>query len=71
VKPGENGYVFPAGDAQALAAILREVLPDAGKMARMGRAAKRRMEAWSPREYTNAMVRAVEMATTNDAGINL
>ena len=31
VRPDENGYVFPAGDVEALAAILRQILPDRGK----------------------------------------
>jgi glycosyltransferase involved in cell wall biosynthesis len=63
VRPGENGYVFPAGDVAALAAILREILPDAEKRARLGAAARRRMETWSPREYTDAVARA--LAGTN------
>ena len=31
VRPDENGYVFPAGDVEALAAILRQILPDQEK----------------------------------------
>jgi glycosyltransferase involved in cell wall biosynthesis len=60
VKPGENGYVFPAGNVEALAAVLREVLPDEKKLARMGEAARCRMKTWSPREYVEAMVCAVD-----------
>jgi glycosyltransferase involved in cell wall biosynthesis len=60
VLPGENGYVFPAGDVEALACILREILPDPEKRARMGAAARRRMETWSPREYADSVVRAVQ-----------
>lgn len=63
VRPGENGYVFPAGDVAALAAILREILPDAEKRARLGAAARRRMETWSPREYADGVARA--LAVTN------
>ena len=62
VRPDENGYVFPAGDVEALAGILREILPDEEKRARMGAAARRRMETWSPREYTDSIVRAVQLA---------
>jgi glycosyltransferase involved in cell wall biosynthesis len=65
VRPGENGYVFPAGNIDALAAILREILPNAEHRARMGAAARRRMETWSPREYTESMVRAVQMTRKN------
>jgi glycosyltransferase involved in cell wall biosynthesis len=67
VRPEENGFVFPAGDVEALAAILRQILPDAEKKSRMGAAARRRMETWSPREYTDGVVRAVQLAKQNDA----
>lgn len=67
VRPDENGYVFPAGDVEALAAILQRILPDAEKRARMGAAARRRMETWSPREYTDGVVRAVQLAKENGA----
>lgn len=67
VRPDENGYVFPAGDVEALAAILRRILPDAEKRARMGAAARRRMETWSPREYTDSVVRAVQLTKNNHA----
>jgi glycosyltransferase involved in cell wall biosynthesis len=62
VRPGENGYVFPAGDVEALTAILRKILPDPEKRALMGAAARRRMETWSPREYVDGIVRAVTLA---------
>ena len=60
VRPGENGYVFPAGNVDALTEILRQILPDPKRRARMGAAARRRMETWSPREYTDSVVRAVQ-----------
>jgi len=61
VIQGETGYVFPAGDLNALATILQDVLPDAEKKARMGAAARRRMETWSPREYEDGFLRAVNL----------
>jgi len=67
VRPDENGFVFPAGDVEALAAILRRILPDREKRARMGAAARRRMETWSPREYTEGVVQAVQSAKENGA----
>jgi glycosyltransferase involved in cell wall biosynthesis len=65
VRPGENGYVYPAGNIDALVAILREILPNAENRARMAAAARRRMETWSPREYTESMVLAVQVARKN------
>lgn len=63
IRPGETGYVFPAGDIDALAAILRETLPDAARRERMGAACKRRMETWSPHEYVEGFVRALNIAS--------
>jgi glycosyltransferase involved in cell wall biosynthesis len=68
VRNGENGYVYPAGNEHALAMILGEILQDTGKRAAMGVAARRRMETWSPREYTEGMVRAVQMVGTKSGG---
>ena len=67
VRPDENGYVCPAGDIEALAAILRQILPNPEKRARMGAAARRRMETWSPREYADSFVRAVQLVGKNNA----
>lgn len=61
VHPDENGYVFPAGDVEALATIFQQILPDPQKRARMGSEARRRMETWSPREYVESVVRAVNL----------
>ncbi len=69
VRPDENGYVFPAGDVEVLAAILRQILPDPEKRARMGAAARRRMEAWSPREYVDGVVRAVNVVAKGDVSV--
>jgi glycosyltransferase involved in cell wall biosynthesis len=67
VRPGENGYVFPAGDVEALAGVLREILQDSEKRAQMGTASTKRMETWSPREYVEGVVRAVQTAGKNSA----
>jgi glycosyltransferase involved in cell wall biosynthesis len=62
VHTGENGYIFPVGDVNRLAAILGEILPDSEKRARMAAGARQRMETWSPREYVESLVRAVQLA---------
>jgi glycosyltransferase involved in cell wall biosynthesis len=62
VREGETGFVYPCGDIEALAQILREVLPDRERLRKMGEAARKRMETWSPREYIEAFVQAVEKA---------
>ncbi len=60
VRPGQTGLVFPCGDVDALAAILAGVLKDPAQLQALSEAARRRMETWSPREYVEAMVRAIE-----------
>jgi glycosyltransferase involved in cell wall biosynthesis len=67
VRPDENGYVFPAGDVEALAGILREIHLDRAKRARMGAASRRRMETWSPREFVESIVRAVNLVAKEPA----
>ncbi len=62
VKEGETGFVYPCGDVDALAAILREILHDCARVKEMGAAARRRMETWSPRENAEATVCAIEKA---------
>jgi glycosyltransferase involved in cell wall biosynthesis len=65
VRSDENGYVFPAGNVGALAEILREILSNSERQARMGAAARQRMQTWSPREYVDGLVRGVELAIRN------
>ena len=67
VRPGENGYVFPVGDVGALAAILREILPDEEKRERLGAAGQLRMQTWSPREYVEGIARAVSLVSKDKA----
>jgi glycosyltransferase involved in cell wall biosynthesis len=62
LREGENGYIFPAGNVEALAAVFSDALSDLPKCARMGEAARKRMETWSPIEYVNAFSEAMEMA---------
>jgi glycosyltransferase involved in cell wall biosynthesis len=45
VRPGETGWVVPAGDATALADVLARALADRPALAEMGRAARRAIEA--------------------------
>ena len=62
VRDGENGFVFPCGDVGALARIFHSYFLDQDSRTRMGGAARRRMETWSPREFVESIVKAVELA---------
>jgi glycosyltransferase involved in cell wall biosynthesis len=62
VSPGENGFVFPFGDVDSLAAILRETLIAPDRLGVLGDAARRRMRSWAPSDNISAVARAVAMA---------
>lgn len=62
VRDAETGFRYPCGDTGALAKLLSETLQDPEKLKRLSRAAVSRMETWSPRDNTDAMVCAVERA---------
>lgn len=68
VRPGDNGFVFRCGDIEGLAATLREVLPDRARLAKLGAAAGKRMETWSPRENVEALLAAIENAVSAKRG---
>ena len=48
--PGETGIVVPPGDAQQLAAAIRELLSDSARAQAMGAAAQRRIEDFSAKK---------------------
>jgi len=62
IREGETGYIFPAGDIDALAAVLLNFFSDPDQRTRMGEAARKRMKTWSPAEYVDALAEAVELA---------
>ena len=59
IEHERTGYVFPSGNVDALAAILRRVCDDQENLRTMGRAARARMDSWSPRQNIDATVEAV------------
>ncbi|MHC5825560.1 MAG: glycosyltransferase, partial [Nostoc sp.] len=63
VQHGKNGFVYPCGDIEALAKILQEVLSDHERLQKMGTAATERMKSWSPHEYIEAIIKALEKST--------
>jgi glycosyltransferase involved in cell wall biosynthesis len=46
IEPGQNGWIFPAGDVAALAATLQAALADREALARAGALAAERMGRW-------------------------
>jgi|HubBroStandDraft_1064217.scaffolds.fasta_scaffold09499_1 glycosyltransferase involved in cell wall biosynthesis len=62
VSEGQTGFIFTSGDVAALAEILRQALPDRQRLEQMGRAARSRMESWSPPDYVEDIIAAVQAA---------
>jgi glycosyltransferase involved in cell wall biosynthesis len=59
IENGRTGFVYPCGDIDALAAILRQALENRVGLSEMGGAARTRMESWSPRENIDATIAAI------------
>jgi glycosyltransferase involved in cell wall biosynthesis len=59
IAHGRTGFVYPCGDTDSLAAILRQALANRGQLSAIGGAARARMESWSPRENIDAAVEAI------------
>ena len=62
VTPGQNGFIFPAGDVNALAAILKENLGATVRLRQLGEAGRQRMQSWSPTEAIDSFILALERA---------
>jgi len=58
VRDGENGYLIPPGDEQALARRIRELSDDRGRLAELGRAARRTWETHPTWQETAAAIEA-------------
>lgn len=62
VAPVCRDFIFPCGDIDALAAILRRVCGNPGALAALGQSARARLENWSPKENIAATVEAIDRA---------
>jgi glycosyltransferase involved in cell wall biosynthesis len=68
ILPVDEELIFPSGDVDALAKLLRTALADRAKLAELGQRARARMATWSPGEYTVAIVEAIRMAMAHKHG---
>ena len=62
IREGETGFVYPFGDVDTLANLLRRTLSDREALRRCGEAAKGRMAEWSPQAYVDSLIRGVGKA---------
>jgi glycosyltransferase involved in cell wall biosynthesis len=56
----ENGFVYPCGDIEALAALIRLAVTDPAKLQQMGAASERIIQTWSLNENTEALIGALD-----------
>ncbi|HEV2297383.1 MAG TPA: hypothetical protein VGR72_02570, partial [Candidatus Acidoferrales bacterium] len=62
IRQDETGFVYPCGDIDALAKLLRATLSHPEVLRRYGQAAERRVAEWSPRAYVDGLARGIENA---------
>lgn len=64
VGDGREGWLVPDRSVEALVEVIRRAASDRERLRDMGRAARRRAEAWTWAEAGTALVRAVERLST-------
>jgi glycosyltransferase involved in cell wall biosynthesis len=65
IDAGETGYIFPCGNVNALAEILRRSLADPARLAAMGHAARRKMDSFSPGTNVKAFLELLDATFEN------
>jgi glycosyltransferase involved in cell wall biosynthesis len=62
VRHGETGLIYPCGNVDALASVLREALENPEKLKRLSLSAVQRMKTWSVPAYVEGLVDAMDQA---------
>jgi glycosyltransferase involved in cell wall biosynthesis len=62
VAPVNPDMIFPCGDVDALARILRNCILDREKFSQMGSRSRKRIESWSPEQNIAGAIQALETA---------
>jgi glycosyltransferase involved in cell wall biosynthesis len=65
VRENETGFVYPAGNIEALAGTLSRALGSREGLRRMGEAARERISQWSPELYVERLVDAARHICTS------
>lgn len=60
VTPGENGWIFPAGEATALAEHMERLALSAETRISFGAASRRKASAWTPEQGAEKWVQAIQ-----------
>jgi len=62
IDVGKSGYLYPCGDVDALAGILKSVFAEPEKLLQLKDGVRRQMESWTREEFVDCWVGAVEAA---------
>src|ERR1700730_11256008 len=65
ISHGRTGFVYPCGDIQALAHLLAKAFSDPMQLREIRRAARERIEGWSPQASAVALTEAVVQAVSH------
>ena len=68
VRHGDTGFIYPCGNVDALARILREAVQDPKHLRKLSSSAVEQMKSWSLRTYADGLVRAFERAVPLPSG---
>ncbi len=66
---GDNGFVFPSGDVDALSAALSTLVQDSDRRTAMGRRSGEMVDMWSPERFVDGVVRACTAVSGETASI--
>jgi glycosyltransferase involved in cell wall biosynthesis len=62
VAPVAPQFVFPCGDVEALASVLRDAFTDRSRLKSLARAARAHIQTWSPERNITATIEAIRIA---------
>jgi len=62
IDPGKSGYLFPCGDVDALAGLLRKILPNRVLMQHLKDGVALQMQSWTGQDYVDSWVSGIELA---------
>ena len=68
IAPVDPAMIYPCGDVPALAQLLSRLFSDRERLRTLGRAARQRMDSWSPRENISRTVEAIRCAVNRCRG---
>ena len=71
VRPGWNGFVFPAGDAAALADALRPLVGDGERRAKFGARSHELVDRYSLEACADGVIAACRVAASRARGASL